>query len=651
MLFREFLISQYRIQFQRSFYWYDAKGQQCIPILSVCLIAKKTRKLFENVYRSCRSKNSSISFNNRFDDEKKESEDVNEDVNDDTNEEDMNDARLLIETARKMHQLMLEQFNTPDRVRNYSALLNEGAGNGKYTCQEKQQFDPVLQLFPCDSEGSENDYESISDDEEYKPNETLPPNLKKSMRQKIEEIESCPHLKQCEINEFPIRPATRMRWNKPRMAVNSLLFFNVKGKPQVTVRLVQILRDRECLSSFFYVLKSPSDVRNHYYQVLCEDDVLGMISNSTASVIRYASKLTSVRVLDSDIFSFSSASHVTGLRYFASTLARNHALDDFLHKTACPKFIAQHRNFMDDLKSEVVSFISAGHDNNNTRRIGWAKWVSAKKHDRWYPWQIATLLLLTNSVKDSLVQEMVQEMFSKFPNPLVICRNPPAFIDFLTSKAKDFTPLQRSFDQSSHGISKSPNYCHQKASYIVAMSKKVVLMWCYKNIAMSSSCLFKSLEEKYCDTRNQESLCACIPIQWLRKCEHSQSSLFPLEYSDSFYSDLPGIGLKMRHLCAEAIYDVVVGPAIDCHCIRFCVEMGTVHGAMNLTQMSECLVSIFRNDQLVDLNEIPASISQILSSPAPSGTFQFTETLHKVSDKHNMSPHMKAFLMHYRRPQ
>jgi hypothetical protein len=271
------------------------------------------------------------------------------------------------------------------------------------------------------------------------------------------------------------------------------------------------------------------------------------------------------------------------------------------------------------------------------------------KDERWYSWQIVTLLLLTNSVKDNIVKDIVEAIFSRFPDPLAICDKPSTFLDFLTSNAKDFIPLERSFDRSTDGIAKSPNYCYQKARYIVAMSKRVVILWCQQHISTSSLSCWKTLQDKYCNTTCLVSLCEPLPRIWLKKCAGDMSTLFPKEYSESFFSALPGIGLKMRHLCAEAIYDSVVGPAIDCHCIRFCIEMGTIHASMNLKQTSDCLIAIYRNDQLVDLNELPASISQIMSSL--SATTQFAAALLDIGKLHQLEKNMEAFLRHYSRPQ
>lgn len=659
MLFREELIEEYRTQFQRAFYWYDEQCHQYIPVLSVIIIAKKTRKVFENVYRYCRLSSvevSRVSLTKSFKCDIDSAESIEE------NDSDcMADAHLLVETARKMQQLLLEQFNTTDRIRNYTALLRDGAGHGKYALQEQKQFGSILELFSSDSQNCEDtkadeDYcEDISDcdisDDEYEPIRCLRSIPKKTMKEKIDEIESKPHVKESNIDRFPIRPATRMRWNKPRMMLNSLLLLRPKSRVTVAVRLVQILRDRTCLDSFLYVLKSQRDVSHPHYRIIYEDDLFDMILTSKGCIVQHVGEETTSRsALSSDIFSYSSfPSHTSGLKYFSSSLARRHDLDIFIRRSGQSQFMKRHQVFMDSLKSTVLDYISSSSEHvQKTQRIGWANWVPLQRHERWYAWQIVVLLLLTNSVKDDIVKDIVAKLFARFPNPLVLCMHPAQFLDFLTSKAKDFCPLDTNFDYSNGNIGKGPNFCYQKARFILATSKKVVLMWCSKNVSSCPSVPWETLMGKYCNRTDQESLCRPIPTEWLLQCDESQDTLFPKEYRSSFFSSLPGIGLKMRHLCAEAIYGLVVGPAIDCHCIRFCIEMGTIHACMNLEQMSTSLISIYRNDQLVDLNEIPASISQLLSNS--SRTTVFAESLCNLAKRHDLEIHMKALLMHYCRP-
>ena len=145
---------------------------------------------------------------------------------------------------------------------------------------------------------------------------------------------------------------------------------------------------------------------------------------------------------------------------------------------------------------------------------------------------------------------------------------PIAVFDFLTSKGKTFQALSSDFDPIQDGISKAANYCNQKACYIVAVSKMLILIWCNKNVPTCARFPLDVLISRYCDHRSIKSLILPIPNKWLEVVRNSDSSLFPLEYSHDFFSSLPGVGLKMRHLCSETIYDTVIGPAIDCHCIH-----------------------------------------------------------------------------------
>ena len=283
-----------------------------------------------------------------------------------------------------------------------------------------------------------------------------------------------------------------------------------------------------------------------------------------------------------------------------------------------------------------------------TQRIGWETWVPCNKDDRWYAWQIVSLLLLTNSVHDKIVKTIVEEMFNRFPDPICICRNPTKFLDFLTSQAKNFTPLDKNFDEDIDGISKGPNFCFQKAKYIVSTTKLVVLLWCIRNVP---SCIYalEDLQSMYVNHRDHKALCKPIPSEWLDLCELSTNSLFPPNYVHAFYSLLPGIGLKMRHLCAEAIHNTIVGPAIDCHCIRFGVEFGTIHASMNVEQISSFLIKIYNNSQLPGLNEIPATIAQYLTSPVSPHKDSFVTQILSVANKYDLEDNMKGFLFHYYR--
>jgi hypothetical protein len=135
----------------------------------------------------------------------------------------------------------------------------------------------------------------------------------------------------------------------------------------------------------------------------------------------------------------------------------------------------------------------------------------------------------------------------------------------------------------------------------------------------------------------------------------ASSTLFPSIYNSHFYSELPGVGLKMKHLCAEAIHNIFVGPAIDCHCIRFFVEMGVVQASMSIEQMSSTIIGIVKNEQLAAANEVPATISQsyVQGKSDIRNMVQFddyTTAMFSIARKHKKEHGMSSFLMHYGYP-
>jgi hypothetical protein len=102
----------------------------------------------------------------------------------------------------------------------------------------------------------------------------------------------------------------------------------------------------------------------------------------------------------------------------------------------------------------------------------------------------------------------------------------------------------------------------------------------------------------------------------------------------------------MRHLCSEAIYGTVIGPAIDCHCIRWCVEFGIVHSAMNVETMSRFIKKTYNLNQIKDINDIPASLSQLFSK-IPKRQEEFTKLLLDCAIVHALGYQLLGFLWHY----
>ena len=632
--FRVKNLSTYMRTYQRGLYWRDEEESQFIPILSISLAARCSRKIFENIQASVYRHLPLHRFilNKKARTIKTEKKKLKE------------DAYLLLSNARKMHQMMLAQFCSPERVEKYTEILKSGVGQGVYACQEKAAFEPIVELFPGLLECSGDDDDDDPDFDEHTSAQVSSKSRRqlKSMKEAVQEIET----QQAVVfhNSFPSQKITN-RAPKPRLHINSHCFI-IDNSRKVYVKLVQVLRKNVDSNALIYVLKSPSKVSPVFFAEIPETLFLDKVSSGIATTFDIAGCDISTSSLTSDIFT----THLEGIfrtfpyRHFPSTLIRKKSFEDFYQQSQCKLFVSTQREFFSSLQHlmDNCSF----HTEQLSLRVGWSQWVPTKVTDRWFPWQIVSLLLLTNSVHDKIVCDIVSEMFSKFPNPIVISENPVRFIDFLTSQAKGFQPMSPDYDPMVHAIKKGPNYCYQKASYIVAMSKLVVISWCYRNVPTVNFYSLETLRSMYCDHTNLNSLSRPLPEHWLQAAITSSDTFFPSVYSHNFFSDLPGVGLKMRHLCSESIYADVIGPAIDCHCIRFAVEFGVVHAGMCIEQMSRSLLMIYEKSHIVSLNEIPATISQVLTNQNKDTNY-FVDAIIQLAKEHGLDSQLRGFMSHY----
>ena len=574
--FRMDLVKRYMELYHRFFYWYHSDGRIYIPAVSLIFVATKTKKIFDFLLFQHKQKKATLSvlgsqgsLDDDIDPNAEASSLLSSFYDDDDNDTEFqqcrSDAILLLENARRMRELLSEQFSSPERVSLYSKIMAEGVGQGIYATQEKEAYAPLFQLFTEHDQSMQEfqeDEKWYDEDEEYSGTKTIVTKTKSlSMQQKLKELDSIEHQKITQSDFFPMRTNNKSRWCSPRLSMGSTVILNIKGL-QLMLKIVQVLRSRDNPSDFFYIMRSPSDVSSSHYERILESLFFERLENGRASVIQYKESSVTQSSTTSDIFSYSLAKPTNfPLRYFQSRVSRNLSLQSFTDKISCPSFQKRHREFFSQLTSVVMEYTQTAGD--ITQRVGWATWVPTKFGDRWFAWQITTLLLLTNSVHDKIVRNIVTEMFQRFPSPLEICRNPPKFLDFLTSKAKAFSPIDSSFDLQVDSITKGPNFCYQKARYIVACSKQVVLLWCMQNVR---ECIysFPELKRMYLDTSQSESLQKPLPHLWVDGCALSENTLFPDQYEHDFFSALPGVGLKMRHLCSEAIYKSIIGPAIDC---------------------------------------------------------------------------------------
>jgi endonuclease III len=196
------------------------------------------------------------------------------------------------------------------------------------------------------------------------------------------------------------------------------------------------------------------------------------------------------------------------------------------------------------------------------------------------------------------------------------------------------------------GISKGFNFCNAKARHLVFLSKQLIAF------------KYKSLSGHDCSNQswyNPKSM-APMPTDYVKLVQEaaaradsfSRLFLFPRRYDRRFLDSLMGIGPKIRNLIAEAAYKVAGGPAVDCHMIRYVVSFGS--GSSLLVSSTEALAKdlsrCYPPRLWPTLNEVPATISQIIWSPKCEHV-QFLANLKQVAEKFGYADELTAFLSHY----
>jgi hypothetical protein len=105
-----------------------------------------------------------------------------------------NEECCSVKLARKLHKAFSEQFATAGRVEEYSSILNDSAGFGKYTALEHSAFGVLEEMFPefLDVDDGVEDFYDPSIDNFLKKNLGRPKdNI--TMDEKVLNIECQPH--------------------------------------------------------------------------------------------------------------------------------------------------------------------------------------------------------------------------------------------------------------------------------------------------------------------------------------------------------------------------------------------------------------------------------------------------------------------------
>jgi hypothetical protein len=454
---------------------------------------------------------------------------------------------------------------------------------------------------------------------------------------------------------IPERKQTHHRTLQPRLQVGTILLLNagvnvfgVECVQQGTI--TQILRCAGIGSlDFHYIIQS-----KRHDPVVCDRIVLESTLCQEVeelhlhSVVAFPDGMKSMgsgkrdiyREIDPTMFSNIWAPHTISSLPFPRRQSRQLATDQFSLRLKDTKWIETQQSFLDALQHRVIEQLPI---HLRPARLDWGDWTSAKPGERWYVWQLTVLLEYTSNVGDKIVKETLNELFGHtsnalakgehFDNPISVAKDPIAVFMFLTDKAKMNDQARKIIKEKTgnkdvteyeNGVSKGMNHCFKKATYVCLMSQQLVLFHYLDTIGQ---CVFKanhkldysairdvSLRNRIEGSFHPKAPLEPLPVFIIDYAENLSEAhtLFPRAYSDTFFRTLMGIGLKMRHLIAEKGYGINVGPAIDCHMIRFTVNVGTGYTFANIEQLSNFLLRIYRVDQMPWLNEVPASIAQIL---------------------------------------
>ena len=125
--------------------------------------------------------------------------------------------------------------------------------------------------------------------------------------------------------------------------------------------------------------------------------------------------------------------------------------------------------------------------------------------------------------------------------------------------------------------------------------------------------------------------------------------LFPVHFRKDFFSNILGVGEKVAHLVAEAGYGVVVGPAVDRHVFRYTISVGSGCPLLvkNDIRYNECLKRCYPRDLWVPLNEVPATLGQLLAEADKMMRKRVIRGVMEVGYRTNYVEEMRGFLSHY----
>jgi hypothetical protein len=205
------------------------------------------------------------------------------------------------------------------------------------------------------------------------------------------------------------------------------------------------------------------------------------------------------------------------------------------------------------MSTVVDTYVDELEESTRPPRLGWAVWVPTKLGELWHLFQLTALLVNTNGTGDDVVKRSIGELFrheslilsgEKFDNPFTFARDPLGAFTFLTARAAGAATS----NGAAAGISRGFNYGNNKAHNLIKIAKQLIV---FKYCELHNRRLDDVVKEIGMSYRHgsllplPESITAMVP---------ASLPLFPECYNADFLDSLHGVGLKMRHLLAEAGY-------------------------------------------------------------------------------------------------
>jgi endonuclease III len=324
---------------------------------------------------------------------------------------------------------------------------------------------------------------------------------------------------------------------------------------------------------------------------------------------------------------------------------RNELVEKFMCRNTDREFINSQKNILEALSVSLQEYCASLNEHEKPIRIGWASWVKADAGSLFHIFQITALLLFTNSVGDQVVKESIGELFNLestcilgafFDNPFTFARDPTGAYEFLTARSCD-NAENASKSTISKGISRGFNYGNMKARHLILLSKQLIV---YKYVEL--------WEKDIADFSGMLVHGSLDPLpEFILEAVPTTTPLFPPTYDEYFLNRLHGVGPKMRYLIAEAGYNVVKGPAVDCHMIRYTCCLGSGCPLLlggGSESFANALMSIYSVEDYTRLNEVPASIAQLLRKRQHG---ILSKALERVALQLGMHDEIRSFLNHY----